>query len=238
MNRFHEGGIKAYTAARQTKLNEDQRLTRVAFFEYFNENFNQECKNRIIFSDEKTFKSDFVRHTNVYRPRNTRYEGKYRCEDQLSGRISASYWGAIGLEGPFTDLVRIEGHFNSQKYLKVLEDHLVPAMSVLNNERFFMQDNSPIHTSEKVMNYLSDQKFQLLDWCPYSPDVNPIENVWACMTRDWPTMQNRTQQALDEIIQRRWTELKNNPEYFRNLYDSLPNRCEQIRENNGYFCKY
>lgn len=84
-------------------------------------------------------------------------------------------------------------------------------MQKFDNNRIFMQDNSPIHTPKKVMDYLSRKKIELLTWCPYSPDCNPIENVWAYMTRDWPTLQNRTNAAMDEINKARWAKLRNEP---------------------------
>lgn len=152
-----------------------------------------------------------LKKTLVYRPVNTRYEPKYVSNDRLSGRISASYWGAISIDGPVTELVRIDGHFNSVKYLNVLKNQLVPSMNTFNNERIFMQDNSPVHTANVVMDYLSQQNFEVMEWCPFSPDVNPIENVWAHMTHDWPKLKNRTPLALNNVIQERWTKLRNEP---------------------------
>lgn len=237
-NRFHDGGIKRYASARQTELSESQRKDRIAYFKLLADSNDQKRLNRIIFSDEKTFKSDIVRQTNVYRPRNSRFKAKYSAKVRLSGRISSSYWGAIGVEGPITDLVRIDGHFNSEKYLMVLRKQLIPSMKRFKNDRIFMQDNSPVHTAKVVLEFLSKQKFESLKWCPYSPDANPIENVWALMTKDWPKIKNRTPEALDKIVQERWSNLKKQPEYFRHLYESLPRRCAQILENDGHFCKY
>lgn len=189
-------------------MTEEQRVLRYAFFENLLNDYDQQRFNSIIFSDEKTFQSDIKRKTLVYRPPNSRYDPKYVSNDRLSGRISASYWGAIGIEGPVTDLVRVDGHFNSEKYLNVLKNQLVPSMNTFNNARIFMQDNWPIHTANVVMGYLSLQNFELMEWCPFSPDVNPIENVSAHMTRDWPKLSNRTPLALNNIIQERWNKLK------------------------------
>jgi transposase len=41
-----------------------------------------------------------------------------------------------------------------------------------------MQDNAPVHVSKTSKKWLSDNRINLIDWLPQSPDMNPIENIW------------------------------------------------------------
>jgi transposase len=41
----------------------------------------------------------------------------------------------------------------------------------------FMQDNAPIHSAQKVQDWLRNHEIPVMTWPPYSPDLNPIENA-------------------------------------------------------------
>lgn len=49
---------------------------------------------------------------------------------------------------------------------------------------FLIKDNSPIHISIVVQNWFHEHRdIMLLPLPPRSPDLNPIENVWAAMSK-------------------------------------------------------
>lgn len=142
-------GLHCRTAATQTRLTEDHKINRVAFCQTLLENWDENKLTCIIFSDEKTFCSDIKWKKIVYRPINKRYDANYTKTQNLSGRISAAYFGAISIDGPVTDIVPIQGRFNSTMYLNILKKHIRPLMQQ-NRTRIYMQDNSPVHTAKKA----------------------------------------------------------------------------------------
>jgi transposase len=90
-------------------------------------------------------------------------------------------WGAIWADKR-SDLLILERDFESKKnsytstsYIQILEE-IVP--SIYKPGMIFMQDNVPIHKSKRSMKWFQDGAVQLLEWPPYSPDLNPIENLW------------------------------------------------------------
>lgn len=214
---FRRHGIKCRTAASELRFTEEHRINRIAFCEIILEQWDEDKLSSIIFSDEKTFCTDVSWRSKVYRPDNTRYDHEYLKVNDRSGRITNNYWGAIGYDGPVTPLVTINGRFDARKYMAILRAHVIPVMDGFEDDgapRIFMQDNCPVHKAAVVMALFSRQRFQLMDWPAKSPDLNPIENVWAKMEYGWPTIHPRTTENLHDVVQQRWREMSANQRNF------------------------
>ena len=129
-------------------------------------------------------------------------------------------------------------------YLDMLKEEL-PSLR-FDNDCVFMQDNAAIHKAHIVMNWLSENGFKLMDWPPYSPDLNPIEHVWFPLKEGvymvCPDIESlsggraHVAQALGDACKMSWDTLKN--ELFENLVASMPDRVEAVIRAQGGYTKY
>ena len=92
--------------------------------------------------------------------------------------------------------------YSKRLYLKVLEEQLPrcwkPSM-------LFQQDNASIHTTKEVIQWLENEGISLFEWPPISPDLNPIEKIWAILKQriieKYPHLLDlgKSQEALDAL---------------------------------------
>ncbi len=81
-------------------------------------------------------------------------------------------WGCISVYG-MGSLHVLEGTMNSERYIKVLEQHMLPSRLLV-----FQQDNAKSHTAAITTAWLRSRRVQVLNWPVCSPDLSPIENIW------------------------------------------------------------
>jgi len=84
-------------------------------------------------------------------------------------------------------------------------------------------------------------EFEVLDWPSQSPDLNPIEHLWAYLKRRladrkiYPTRPT-DENELWERVKVEWAAIP--VETCRNLVNSMKERCNCVVKNKGYSTKY
>ena len=107
----------------------------------------------------------------------------------------------------------------------------------------YQQDHSRIHDSNLVQNWFQTRNdVELIDWPPLSCDMNPIENMWAIVTKEmkesWPNPPPATREDLIECVSQAWDDVCSEPRYVRRLINSMPTRMQKVVEADGFWTKY
>ncbi len=124
---------------------------------------------------------------------------------------SQHLWGYGGCISSYRrdSLHVLEGTMNAERYVKVLEQHMLPSIWCLFQERpcLFQQDNAKPHTAAITTAWLHSRRVRVLNWPTCSPELSPIENIWCIIKRKIRQRQPRTLQQLETYNSQKWDQI-------------------------------
>lgn len=237
--RLTENKLFCRVAKQRPQLTGPIRARRLQFAESYLE---FQSWDRTLFVDESTFQSGAAYQELARRPRGCAYEDQYVQPINKSGRKSVSVFGIMTQNG-LGPLVRIEGMFNSNRYLDILNQVVLPyAEENFGDNFYYYEDNSPVHKSNIVRQWstLNFAPYQIIPTPPRSPDFNPIEHVWA--KAKFRVADYGIYGSEDELwisIAEAWNELRfENNDFANNLVISMPRRLQESVNSNGSYTSY
>lgn len=200
------------------ELNEDDFDRRIQFCEEMMQRCIQDplFKTKIVFSDEASFSLNG--HVNRQNSRYWSDENPHwaqECHTQNPQKINV-WAGIVGFKviGPFI----IEGNLNGDRYLDLLRESIVPAISrefppedeehAVDESIWFQQDGAPPHFAVNVRDYL-DQTFPdqwigrrgSIEWPARSPDLSPLDYfLWGYLKSKVYVNRPENLQELSERI--------------------------------------
>jgi transposase len=108
-----------------------------------------------------------------------------------------------------------------------------------------MQDNAPIHSARVVTDWFTEHEIPVVDWPPYSPDLNPIEHVWWHLKNKvvelHPGLETigtgeESKDALEAALIEAWGALDNS--IIESCLESMPRRRDAVLRAKGWHTKY
>lgn len=189
--------------------------------------------DNVMWSDETMVKSHPInRKSYSYVHRTTPRQIQERKQQ---GGFSIMFWGCISRfgRGP---LVVLEGNMNAEKYRKVVNEFFIPELMDWQSkgvDLILMQDGAPCHKAKVVLEHFRDTGFPPLSWPSCSPDLNPIENVWAWVKQklytEFPPA--KTKQELMINVLAIWEDLDD--ELCSRYCSNYDKRLHRVVEANG-----
>ncbi|KAI5188008.1 hypothetical protein NEIRO03_2662 [Nematocida sp. AWRm78] len=232
---LHSEGLVSRVRPRKPRLLPHHRLDRLSFAHnplptpedtWQSVVFTDECKFNLFGSDgPKT----------VWREPGPPTQDYQIIETVKYGGGSVMAWGAITSRGVGA-LVFIETTMDAKVFVEVFESGLNETLKKKHlkvKDVILQQDNDPKHKSALARRYMEKADIRVLRWPSYSPDLNPIENVWAYLKRQIARSGKKPQdkRELKALIADKWRKIPD--DFIRHLYDGMPGRMEDVIAHGG-----
>ena len=145
---------------------------------------------------------------------------------------SVMVWGCFTRReiGKLCVLDRIMDRFY---YLDIFEQNLFPSIDhfKFGQQFHFMHDNDRKHISGLVKDWLKQKTIQTLRWPSFSPDLNPIENLWDELERRVKKHQTKNVEELELQLTQEWNNIELS--VLEKLADSVPSRLYECVKMKG-----
>jgi DDE superfamily endonuclease len=197
--------------------------------------------SRVIWSDEtkiNRFTSDG--HLWCWIRDGEQMQSKHVKQTFKHGGGNIKIWSCITFHGVGW-LTKIDNILDKELYQKILEDELFDTIKdyQLQEEKvIFQHDNDPKHTAQSVQQWLSSQKFSVMKWPAQSPDLNPIENMWAILKMRLNQFDRapKGMSELFECVTDIWYNIT--AEECQKVIESMPKRCQEVIKAKGGWTHY
>lgn len=223
INRFHESGFlykKPKIKPLITEIHREKRLS------WAQKHIDSDL-TKVGYSDETSI---CIGLCGKKRWTNTRENDTEKC---VKHPLKIHVWGYIA-----KGIRRIhifEGIMNARKYIEILTTSFLDIF-YKNPEILFQDDNDPKHRSKIVTEWKDEYGIKSLEWRSYSPDMNPIENIWGIVKNKIARIQINTKAELIKCIETEWNNIDDAT--INNLIDSMPTRVNELIKNEGNATKY
>lgn len=236
--RLHEFDLESHLAATKPLLKEIHKEKRLAWC-LERQNWGYEKWASVIFSDESNYMLINRKTTpRVWRFSYEKYDERFVKKVVQGGGGSIGVWGCIGQKGTGC-AATYTGRLNALKYLDLLENNLRPSLDLLqsdDNDWYFQQDGATCHTAKSVTKWFKANEINTIEWPPKSPDLSPIENLWAFIDTKINENPPDTLADLEVAIIRIWNEIPISKVI--GLIESMPERVQACIDARGSYTRY
>lgn len=219
-------------------LNDVQKQKRVKFCEWVIE--NQLKGEDIFFTDEKRFYLHKPMNSQTNKIRLSKSNSKklkdgdyHVCKmvSQENPKYDKGIMVAAGMcKSGVTKLIFCVGTMNSSAYRMALE-HYRKEMDRLGEYRF-QQDGAACHTSQLSMaRVVANFPLRVEHWPPNSPDLSPIETLWAHVEYQLQMKHFTTLDEMKHELIKVWNSIP--LELVQRILSSFEKRCHWVFNNSG-----
>ena len=221
--RLNEAGLQSLRPTFAPLLNKKCRKARLAWAKE-NKTTNW---NTVLFSDESTFETN-RKITRVWRRR-----GEVVARGTVKHPVKVQVWGCLTSKG-FGQISCFSGNLNAKKLRSIYRKTMLPSAEVAFGKKrkwTLQEDNDPKHVSVRANNWKKENGVVRMNWPSQSPDMNPIEHVWAILKANVANHRPNSKKSLIKWIRREWKRLPSS--YAEHLIQTMDRGVNTLIRANG-----
>lgn len=241
--RLQRAGLFGRVARKKRIFSDEEKKKRISFAEGYKSWTVREW-SRVIFADEAIIQGEGGCKGGqqwVRRPvgEMEAFKDEY-VQHKLPHPKQINIWGCVSAVGPGHSYI-YNTSITAKEYANILNTHLLPSADLFFTESprqqwYFLQDNAPIHKAQITQALLHNKGVTCIDFPPYSPDLNPIENVWEYIEKQVEQQRPNTIDELQDVLAEEWKHLPQQLLY--NIVSSLQKRCLDVIQAGGAHIHY
>ena len=85
-------------------------------------------------------------------------------------------------------------------YVEILEDYLPEFKRICKEDVKILMDNHPVYKSMNSLLFYKEHRIKVIDFPPYSPDLNQIENIWRKIKKEIMKKEYQTLSVMTKDI--------------------------------------
>jgi DDE superfamily endonuclease/Transposase len=251
---LREIGRRKWIKMKRPALTEEQAAARLAWARQYQHLRQPEQWRHIKWTDESTVeRGQGARPCWTFERPSEQIRTKNITPVRASGKgVKQMFWAGFGynIRTPLITMMgdpeAARGGVTARRVVEAFDGNL---RNLLRPGDIFMLDNARVHTARRTRNFLhllqQEIPFTIMDWPPYSPDLNPIENIWKLLKQGiydkYPELQTapdteETRLFIIRAAQEVWGELQ--VEILNNLSDTMPHRVDALIDADGWYTSY
>ncbi|CAF4331666.1 unnamed protein product [Rotaria sp. Silwood2] len=189
--------------------------------------------NNVIATDETTFRLNTIRHMHWQFP------GNRTVRRTVKFPLKINVWGCMTAKG-FGKIILFKQNLHSHFLCnEIYQNGLLPtARNVFGRSKnwLLMEDKDPKHRSTFSRDWKAQHDIKQLPWAAFSPDMNPMENLWALLKIKVSMRKPSNIKELIKAIKQEWNLLPK--ELAENLMFSMKYRIESVIDAAGDYTMY
>ena len=151
---------------------------------------------KVVFTDETDFRLGSMK-TKRWMKKDQQNTTSIR---KLSKKVNV--WAAISYNSK-SSIKTFTQNMDSEFYVEILMEKL-SEIKEIGEDMMFQCDNDSKHVSKMAKEFYKKNKLKKMEWPSNSPDLNPIENVWALMKRKIDNHETKKICELIELVDTTW----------------------------------